>query len=139
MAWLGQAYGIAPLGSHAVSAADGASSMRDNIVAHSDIATAPDPSVEMRALLPNIRKAADAATVRARWYFAEGNVLNYAERLALLNPSASIANVRFILLRQPGPSVIRETTIPAGGRADLVLNDLFNDTDTCLLYTSRCV
>ena len=130
MAWLGQAYGIAPLGSHAVSAADGASSMRDNIVAHSDIATAPDPSVEMRALLPNIRKAADAATVRARWYFAEGNVLNYAERLALLNPSASIANVRFILLRQPGPSVIRETTIPAGGRADLVLNDLFNDTDT---------
>lgn len=86
-AWIGQAYGIAPLGTHSVAAADGKSNTRDNIVGHSEIATAPDPSTEMKNLLPTMRKAADAATVRARWYFAEGNVLNYAERLALLNPT----------------------------------------------------
>lgn len=130
LAWLGQVYTIAPLATHTVTPSGGTATARNNIVAHSEIANAPDPSPEMLSLLPNIRKAADAATVRARWYFAEGNVLNYAERLALLNPTASVANVRFILLRQPGPSVIRETTIPAGGRADLVINDLFNDTDT---------
>ena len=46
----------------------------------------------------------------------------------MLNPSGGIANVRFNLLRQPGPAVVRDATVPAGGRADLLVNDQFNDT-----------
>src|SRR5262249_16325100 len=71
---------------------------------------------------------ADQSTVRARWYFAEGNAVNFSERLAVLNPSGGTASVRFNLLRQPGPPVLRDATVPSGGRADLLITDLFNDT-----------
>jgi hypothetical protein len=123
LAWLGQAYQINPLGKIVLAATE-----RPTIVAHSEIsATAGDPSDALGQLMPAIRTAADQATVRARWYFAEGNAREYAERLAVFNPTTGPATVRFILLRQPGPAVIRETTIPAGGRADLVVNDVFTD------------
>jgi hypothetical protein len=129
LAWLGQAYNIAPLGTHSVTPPEGAASTRPNIVAHSEIVPdAGDPSGVLRDQVAAIRQASDTATVRSRWYFAEGNPQNYAERLAVLNPTKSAAGVRFILLRQPGPAVIRETSVPAGGRADLVINELFNDT-----------
>ncbi len=66
--------------------------------------------------------------MRARWYFAEGNVKDYIERLSVLNPGATPANVTFKLLRQPGPTVDRIATIAPGGRADLVVNSVFSDT-----------
>lgn len=92
------------------------------------IAEAPDPSPELRNLVGALRQGAEQATVRARWYFAEGNTVNYVERLSIFNPGAAPANVRFTLLRQPGPAIIREATVAAGGRADLVVNTVFSDT-----------
>ncbi|MFN8504082.1 peptidoglycan recognition family protein [Kouleothrix sp.] len=129
LAWLGQAYDIAPLGTHAVAAKGAAPSSRPNIAAHAEaVPSAADPSADLRGQLDQLRQAADQATVRARWYFAEGNVLNFAERLSVLNPGAAAASVRFNLLRQPGPAVVRDASVAAGGRASLVVNDLFNDT-----------
>jgi hypothetical protein len=128
LAWLGQAYGMNPTGQHTVTSGT-TSASRPNIVTHFDVAPeAGDPPPDLRAQLAALRQSADQATVRARWYFAEGNSFNFAERLAVLNPGAGAANVRFSLLRQPGPSVLRDATVQGGGRADLVVNDLFNDT-----------
>ncbi len=130
LAWLGDAYSIAPLGTHSlITPGSTKPTDRQNIVAHADaVSDASDPAAELKGQLPAIRQAADQTTVRSRWYFAEGNAQDYAERLSVLNPTGANASVRFILLRQPGPSVIRETTIAAGGRADLIVNELFNDT-----------
>lgn len=128
LAWLGQAYAIPPTGQHTLAATGGASSTRPNIVTHFDLAPeSSDPSAELRGQLAALRQSADQNTVRARWYFAEGNGLNFAERLAVLNPSGGSASVRFNLLRQPGPAVLRDATVPASGRADLLVPDQFND------------
>lgn len=130
LAWLGQSYGIAPLGAHAVAGSSGgAPTSRPNIASHAEVAPAAlDPSTELRAQFEALRQAADQATVRARWYFAEGNAFNFSERLSVLNPGGAAANVRFTLLRQPGPAVVRDASVIAGGRADLIVNDQFNDT-----------
>jgi hypothetical protein len=129
LAWLGQAYGIAPLGQHVVAQAGGKQVNRPNIATHADAdAVAVDPSAELRTIAGALRQRADQATVRARWYFAEGNAQDYAERLAVLNPSADPASVTFRLLRQPGPPVERVVTIDPGGRANLVVNEAFNNT-----------
>jgi hypothetical protein len=129
LAWLGQAYGIAPIGQHTLEASGGSPATRQNIVTHFDIAPeSGDPPPDLRAQLDALRQSADQMTVRARWYFAEGNALTFSERLAVLNPSGGTANVRFNLLRQPGPAVLRDATVPAGGRADLQVSELFNDT-----------
>jgi N-acetylmuramoyl-L-alanine amidase/Family of unknown function (DUF5719) len=129
LAWLGQAYGIAPLGQHMVAQVGGAPVSRQNIAAHAEIVgDAADPSAELRSIMSALRQRADEATVRARWYFAEGNTQDYSERLAVLNPSAGPASVTYKLLRQPGPQVERVVTVDAGRRNDLVVNELFNDT-----------
>jgi N-acetylmuramoyl-L-alanine amidase len=129
LAWLGQAYAIAPLGTHRFTPPDSDPTERPNIATHAEIsAVASDPSSGLRDQITEIRRSTDQATVRARWYFAEGNAQDYAERLAVLNPTNVTATVRFILLRQPGPAVVRETTVAAGGRADLIINEIFNDT-----------
>jgi hypothetical protein len=129
LAWLGQAYGIAPLGQHAVAQASGSPVSRPNIAAHAEVvAEAADPSAELRSIMGALRQRADEATVRARWYFAEGNVQDYGERLAVLNPSANPASVTYRLFRQPGPQIESIVTIDAGGRNDLIVNQLFNDT-----------
>jgi hypothetical protein len=46
----------------------------------------------------------------------------------VLNPSADPASVTYRLLRQPGPQIESTMVISAGGRNDLVVNQLFNDT-----------
>lgn len=128
LAWLGQAYAIPPLGQHSM-VAGGASGTRPNVAAHNEVvAAAADPSSELRDQIGALRQAADQATVRARWYFAEGNTLNYAERLSVLNPTAGSATVRFRLLRQPGPTQESTVTVGANGRFDLVVNNIFSDT-----------
>lgn len=128
IAWLGEAYTIAPAGQRIV-ASNGTNVVTPTIAGHSDIAPAAgDPSSALRDALPQIRRAAEAATVRSRWYFAEGNPRDYEERLAVLNPGATPATVRFIILRQPGVEVVREATIAPGARANLVVNEVFNDT-----------
>ncbi|NWG20833.1 MAG: N-acetylmuramoyl-L-alanine amidase [Chloroflexi bacterium] len=127
LAWLGEAYNIAPTGQRVV-AVSGASVVTPAIAAHSDVAPgAGDPSGALRNALPQIRRAADGATVRSRWYFAEGNPRDYEERLAVFNPGTAPATVRFIMLRQPGPEVVRETTVAPGARENLVVNQVFND------------
>lgn len=129
LAWLGQAYGIAPLEQHTFTPATGSPIIRPNIVAHAEIVPdAPDPSQDVRGLIGALRQRADQATIRARWYFAEGNVQNYVERLSVLNPSSAPASVTFKLLREPGPQVERTATITSGGRTDLTVNSVFSDT-----------
>jgi hypothetical protein len=130
LAWLGEAYQIAPLGQHEVARpAEGAPKTRPNIAAHSEAAPgAPDPSPALAETVAALRQAADQATVRSRWYFAEGNTFDFQERLAVLNPGPSPASVRFRLLRQPGPTQERTVTVAAGQRFDLVINNVFSDT-----------
>jgi len=129
LAWLGQSYNIPPLGQHTVTTSGSAPVVRKNIVTHAEaVADAVEPSPALRALIDTIRQSADQATVRSRWYFAEGNARDYVERLSILNANAGAANVRVTLLRQPGPTVIRDVTLPADGRADLVVNNVFSDT-----------
>ena len=129
LSWLGQAYDIAPLGTHAVAASDGKLTNRPNIASHAEvIPTALDPATDFRAQLDQLRTTVDQSTVRARWYFAEGNAFNFSERLTVLNPSDASASVRYTLLRQPGPAVVRDDTVAAGARSNLIVNDLFNDT-----------
>lgn len=132
LAWLGEAYQIAPLGQHeVVRPAEGSPKTRPNIAAHSEAAPGvadPDPALAER--LAGLRQAADQATVRSRWYFAEGNTFDFQERLAVLNPGPEPASVRFRLLRQPGPAQERTVTVAAGQRFDLVVNNIFSDTAT---------
>lgn len=129
LAWLGQAYDIAPGGQHTVAASGSASATRPNIAAHGDlVGAAADNTDALRGLATQLRQSVDQSTVRARWYFAEGNTFNFVERLSALNTGAGSANVRFTLLRQPGPAVVRDATVPAGGRADLIANTIFSDT-----------
>jgi hypothetical protein len=120
LAWLGQAYDIAPLGEHRVGGAS-----RPNIAGHSDAAPgAPDPYPALRGQLAQLRTLADQSTVRSRWYFAEGNVADYSQRLAFFNPTAAQADARVTLIRPSGAPVTRIVPVPANGRADLVVNDL---------------
>ncbi|MCS6840304.1 MAG: DUF5719 family protein [Roseiflexus sp.] len=128
LAWLCDAYRIEPTGQRILKV-HSSHVVGPTIAAHSDLAPAAgDPSNALRDLLPQIRQSASAAIVRSRWFFAEGNPRDYEERLAVLNPGATPANVRFIIVRQPGVEVIRETTLAPGARASLVINQIFNDT-----------
>ncbi len=128
LAWLCEAYRIEPTGQRVITL-NGSNVVGPTIAAHSDLApSAGDPSNALRDALPQIRQSASAAIVRSRWFFAEGNPRDYEERLAVLNPGSTPANVRFIIVRQPGVEVIRETTVAPGARASLVINQIFNDT-----------
>ncbi len=130
LAWLGEAYAIAPGGQHTVEALTpgAAATQRPNIAVHSEFAAVSDPGEAVRAAVGAVRAAAEQRTVRSRWYFGEGNTLSYAERLAVFNPNATAASVRFRLLRSPGPTQERTVTIQPNSRFDLVVNDIFNDT-----------
>ncbi len=127
LAWLGEAYAISPTGEHIVTL-DGQRQTRPNIAGHSDVAPeAPDPFPPLRGQLPQIRSQADGSTVRARWYFAEGNVADYSQRFAFFNPTSVQADARVNLIRLGGAPVTRIVTVPPNGRADLVVNDLVQD------------
>ncbi len=128
LAWLGQAYGIDPTGEHSVLE-DNERVTRPNIASYSEIATAADRDTSLRNLMPEIRAQADQATVRARWYFAEGNVRDYRQRLALFNPTDVEASVTVTLLDPDSPT-LRTLTAPAKGRVDLTLNDIVSATTT---------
>jgi hypothetical protein len=128
LAWLGEAYAIAPLGQRSVNIG-GTAIVVPNVATHAEVVPeAADPSSALNDLIAELRTEADEVTVRSRWYFAEGNVFDFAQRLAVVNPGATTARVRYVLLRQPGPPVIREATIAPGARADLVVNEIFSDT-----------
>lgn len=124
LAWLGQAYDIPPTGEHSV-AVDGEREARPNIAGHAEVVDgAADPFPPTRSLLPQIRTLADQSTVRARWYFAEGNVADYSQRLAFLNLTGAQADARVTLVRPGDSPVTRIVSVPAGARADLTVNDL---------------
>lgn len=124
LAWLGQAYAISPTGEHSV-AIDGEPVTRPNIAGHSDVAPeAPDLFPPLRSQLAQLRTQVDESTVRARWYFAEGNVAEYSQRLAFFNPTGAQADARVTLIRSGDSPVTRIVTVPANARADLTVNDL---------------
>lgn len=131
LAWLGQAYAISPTGEHAVLAGNNRV-LRENIAGHSQVAAeAPDPGESLLNLLPQIRDLADQSTVRARWYFAEGNNQDYDERLVFFNPTETEANANVTLLSGGEASpLLRIVAVPANGRAELVLDEVISDTTT---------
>lgn len=129
LAWLCQAYDIAPQDLHGATPGQGASFSRPNIATHNEaFVEASDPSQAVRDQVAALRKNVDQQIVRSRWYFAEGNTIDFQERLAVLNPGATPANVRLRLMRSPGPEVIRTATVAPGARVDLVVNTIFSDT-----------
>lgn len=129
LAWLGQAYDLSPTGEHTVLR-DGEATRRPNIVGHAEVAPgAPDPSEATRELLPALRTRIDASTVRARWYFAEGNVADYSQRLSFYNPTGAQADARVTLIPPGSAPVAQVIAVPARARVDLVVNDLVAGAD----------
>jgi hypothetical protein len=131
LAWLGQAYDIAPTGQHAVL--DGEALFeRPNISGHNEVAPeAPDPGAPFSTLLPELRTRTDQATVRSRWYFAEGNTQDYIERLSFFNPADTEATATVTLLPPGFATPLTSTvTIAASGRNDLMLNDIITATSS---------
>src|SRR5690606_9341850 len=101
-----------------------------NIVGHAEVAPgAPDPSEATRELLPALRTRIDASTVRARWYFAEGNVADYSQRLSFYNPTGAQADARVTLIPPGSAPVAQVIAVPARARVDLVVNDLVAGAD----------
>jgi hypothetical protein len=124
LAWLGQAYAIELTGEHRVTVGD-IRTTRPSVAGHFEVEPgANDPFPAFRALLPQLRTRADQSTVRARWYFAEGNVADYSQRLSFFNPAPTPADARVTLIRPGGNPVTQVVPVPAGARADLVVNDL---------------
>lgn len=125
LAWLGQAYALPPAGEHPVLV-DSTTVVRPNIAAHNDVAPgAPDPGEPLKELLPELRTRADEATIRGRWYVAEGNTQDYVQQLAFFNPSAETANATVLLFADNATEPItRSVALTAGGRTSLIVNDI---------------
>ncbi len=129
LAWVGQAYDIPPDDQHEVLVED-VLTTRPNIAAHSEIVPeAPDPGEPLRDLMPALRERADRATVRARWYFTEGNSVDYSQQLAFFNPTDESTEA-IIRLYPNGTTdaVRRRVSVPSEGRADFLVNNVVTDT-----------
>lgn len=128
LAWLGQAYDLAPVGQHTVLVGD-TRAQRPNIAGHGEAdPSAADPSQATMVLLPQIRNLTDQSTIRARWYFAEGNVADYSERLSFFNPTAAQADAKVTLIRPGESPLTRIVSVPAGARSDLSLGEVITGT-----------
>lgn len=131
LAWLGQAFAIPPTGEHPVLTGE-ERVIRPNIVGHSEIVPeAPDPGESLRELLPELRERADQSTVRARWYFAEGNTADYNQRLIFFNPgkTEANANITFFSGDTEAP-LLRIVAVPPEGRTEVAVNELITATTT---------
>jgi hypothetical protein len=129
IAWVSQAYAIDPTGEHQVTVGE-TRTTRPSIAGHFQAdASAADPFPPFRAVLPQLRTRADQSTVRARWYFAEGNVADYSQRLSFFNPTQAAADARVTLVRPGNSPVTRVVPVPAGARADLIVNDIVAGAD----------
>ncbi len=130
LAWLGQAYDIAPTGEHLVLQ-DGERVTRPNIAAHNQVVPeAPDPGEGLLELLPTIRERADSTTVRSRWYFAESNNLDYTQELSFLNIGDESTEA-IIKLFPDGilEPIQRRVTVPAEDRASFSVSDFVSTTN----------
>lgn len=130
LAWLSQAYSIPLNGEHTLLQGS-TLERRPNLAAHNDVvAAAIDPGQPLRDLVPQLRTRADQSIVRSRWYFAEGNVQDFFQRLAMFNPTSETASAT-VSLRPPdgGAPLTRIFTIPAGGRTDFVVSDVISNTN----------
>jgi hypothetical protein len=128
LAYLSDAYSL-PLGGQHALLASGERVTRPNLAAHSEVAPeATDTAKPLLDLLPQLRQRGDQSVVRSRWYFAEGNVRDYGQRLAIFNPTNAAASATVSLLPSGGPPVTQILAIPAGGRVDLTANDVVSAT-----------
>lgn len=125
LAWLGQAYDIPPVGQHEVLVGNSRVT-RENIAGHNEIIPdAPGPGEPLNELLPDLRARADAATIRGRWYVAEGNVADYAQQLEFFNPTERPADVSInVLAPDSGEAVTATLNLAAGGRSNLLVDTL---------------
>lgn len=129
LAWLCEAYEMDPFGTHEVAAMDEVE-QRDDIVGHHDIvAAALDPGEPLHEIWPEILESTNDSIIRSRWYFPEGNIEEYRQRLMFFNPTdePATADVTFLYGEAASP-IIRPVTIPAGKHAELVVNDVLSDT-----------
>ncbi len=129
LAWLGEAYDIPPLGEHPVLV-ENRRETRENIVAHSQIVPeAPDPGEPLRDILSQLRGRADEATIRSRWYFTEGNNVDYSQQLSLVNfgeqPAEAVIKLFPENIAEP---VERNVSLAANGRAEFSLTELVSQT-----------
>lgn len=129
LAWLCQAYDIAPLEQHAV-VRNNRYTMRENIAAHNTFEPqAPDPGAPVRELLPALRSEVDQAMTRSRWYFPEGNVQEYRQSMTFFNTSSRAAEVTVELLSGQTTTPLTESiTLTARGHATLQVNDILSGT-----------
>ena len=128
LAYLSEAYNLPLGGQHAVLVHN-ERAVRPNLAAHSEVAPeATDTGKPLLDLLPQLRSRGDQSVVRSRWYFAEGNVRDYGERLAIFNPTGAAASATVSLLPLGAPPVTQILAIPANGRVDLTVNDVISAT-----------
>lgn len=128
LAWIGEAYGIDPLGRQPLSVG-GSTVVVPNLVMHREIAPeASDPVEAFAQQIQQVRERASLATVRSRWFFAEGNPVAFGQRLIALNAGSTPATVRFLLLPPGRSTIIRDVTVQPGARTDLLVNELISDT-----------
>jgi hypothetical protein len=129
LAWLGQAYDLEPTGTHRVGSGNERTT-RPNIAGHNEAdASAADPFPPFRDLLPQLRTRADQSTVRARWYFAEGNTENYSQRFSFFNPAPAAAEARVTIVRPGAGPLVQVVPVPGAARADLVVGNLVDGAD----------
>ncbi len=129
LAWLGQAYQLNPLGEHQV-VVEGAVQSRPSLAGHNQVApAAPDPGLPLLELLPELRTRTDQATVRARQYFAVGNVADYVQEFTFLNLGnrETLASITMLPAGATEPLLL-ELPVPANGRAQARLSDIISDT-----------
>jgi hypothetical protein len=129
LAWVSQAYDIAPLGQHEVAISDDVV-VRQNITTHSDVSPiVTDPGEALREVVPDIRERVDRAIVRSRWYFLEGNNQDYVQQLAFLNPGAEATEAIIqIFPGATGEEIRRRVLVPANGRASFSVSEVVSDT-----------
>lgn len=127
LAWLSQAYHIPATDHHLVGEAY---ETRQNIVGHQQaVPEAPDPGQPLLDMLPTIRDSADRSIIRSRWFFPEGNVRDYIQRLIFFNPNSDETDAIVSLHTGTGTPVELGLTLPANGHTSLLVNDVVTGTD----------
>jgi hypothetical protein len=129
LAWLSEAYKIDLTADHSFVRGN-VIVKRPNLVTHAEaVPEANDPGAAVRELVPQLRTRADESIVRSRWYFGEGNVNGFNQRLVLFNPTKAEASATVTLRQAAGQAAVtRIVPLEAGERVDLVVNDIISTT-----------
>ncbi len=132
LAWLADAYGFDPQGTHELAVGGGVSgtvSERPNIAAHSEVVpVAPDPSQPVLDAIPAVRLQADQSFVRSQWFFGDVDTNTYTQQFAFRNLRDEDATVtlRFFDGSDDPPSAV--LTVPANSNSTFIADDAVPET-----------